>query len=75
LLDDAHVKATKMLEEYNDQLELLARELLEKETLSVAEVRKLIGMPAQEDDPVYGEDVAPQPAEPVADNTNTTISV
>ncbi len=75
LLDDAHVKATKMLEEYHDQLETLARELLEKETLSVAEVRKLIGMPEQIDDPVYGEDVAPQPAEPVADNTNTNISV
>ena len=74
LLDDAHVKATKMLEEHHDQLELLAQELLEKETLSVAEVRKLIGMPAKEDDPVHGEDIAPQVEAPAA-CADSTVTV
>ncbi|MHB9137906.1 MAG: ATP-dependent zinc metalloprotease FtsH [Victivallaceae bacterium] len=49
LLDDAHMKAVKMLEDHRGQVELLAQELLDKETLTVAEVRKLIGMPAVED--------------------------
>ena len=73
LLDDAHVKATRMLGEYHDQLELLAQELLEKETLSVAEVRKLIGMPAKDDDPVHGEDIAPQPETPAACADSITV--
>jgi cell division protease FtsH len=74
LLDDAHVKAAKMLEEHHARLELLARELLEKETLSVTEVRELIGMPEQKDDPVHAEDAAPQSGAPAA-AANSTVTV
>ncbi len=66
LLDDAHNKATAILKEHHDQVELLAQELLEKETLSVAEVRTLIGMPPKDDDPVQAEEAAVQAAEPAA---------
>jgi cell division protease FtsH len=63
LLDDAHDKAVKMLEGYRDQVELLAKELLDKETLSVAEVRALIGMPAVEDPAVEAPVVEPAAAQ------------
>lgn len=72
LLDDAHDKATAMLNEHHDQLELLARELLEKETLSVAEVRQLIGMPPKDDDPVH-EEAPPQTVEPAAPADSITV--
>ena len=73
LLDDAHNKATAMLNEHHDQLELLARELLEKETLSVAEVRQLIGMPPKDDDPVHEEEAPPQAVEPAAPADSITV--
>ena len=73
LLDDAHNKATAMLNEHHDQLELLAQELLEKETLSVAEVRQLIGMPPKDDDPVHEEEAPPQAVEPAAPADSITV--
>ena len=73
LLDDAHNKATAMLKEHHDQLELLAQELLEKETLSVAEVRQLIGMPPKEDETVHDEDAPPQAVEPAAPADSITV--
>ena len=48
VLDTANKKAYKILKKYDDQLESLAQELLEKETLTVAEVRKLLNMPPLE---------------------------
>lgn len=49
VIDAANARAHEILEIHKDQLELLARELLEKETLSVAEVRELLGLPPLED--------------------------
>ena len=48
ILDEARQKAHDILTEHNDQFELLAQALLEKETLDVREVKELIGMPIDE---------------------------
>ena len=45
VLDNAKSRADKILNENKTQLETLAKELLEKETLDVHEIKKLLGMP------------------------------
>ncbi len=48
VLDAANDRAHEILKKHDDQLEGLAQELLEKETLTVAEVRELLNMPPLE---------------------------
>jgi cell division protease FtsH len=52
LLDDAHDAARAILKEHRDQLDLVARELLKRETLDAAAFNALIGLPAPTDRPV-----------------------
>ena len=52
IIDDANNRACEILKTNNDQLETLAQELLEKETLSVNEICKLLGMPCKEPEPL-----------------------
>ena len=59
LVKTAKSRADKILGEHKDQLETLAQELLEKETLSAYEVKKLLGMKVEE--PVI--EVRPEPAD------------
>jgi cell division protease FtsH len=44
IIDAADAQARKLLEDHKDELEKLAQELLEKETLGVEEIRELLGM-------------------------------
>ena len=48
IIDAANDRAHEILKKHDDQLEGLAQELLEKETLTVAEVRELLNMPPLE---------------------------
>jgi cell division protease FtsH len=55
LVDEAYAKATRLLEENRDKLELLARTLLEKETMDGRDVEQLLGLQrrrAEEDESV-----------------------
>ena len=52
IIDDANNRACEILKTHNDQLETLAQKLLEKETLSVNEICKLLGMPCKESEPL-----------------------
>lgn len=45
ILNEAYAEAERILEEHRDQLEMLARTLVEKETLSDQEIRELFGFP------------------------------
>ena len=49
ILDEAKQQAHAILTENNDQFELFAQELLEKETMDVKEIKTLLGMPIEED--------------------------
>ncbi|MFA7185833.1 MAG: ATP-dependent zinc metalloprotease FtsH, partial [Victivallales bacterium] len=49
IIDAANARAHDILEKHKDQLEFLAQKLLEKETVSVAEVRELLGFPPLEE--------------------------
>ena len=44
-IDAANKKAREILKKHDDQLEAIAQALLEKETLTVAEVREILNMP------------------------------
>jgi cell division protease FtsH len=61
IIDDANNRACEILKTHNDQLEALAQELLEKETLSVNEICELLGMPCKESEPL--EPLIPQKEE------------
>ena len=60
LLDDAHDDARTILNEHRDQLELVAHELLKRETLNATEFNQLIGQHRDSDKS------EPAPALPVA---------
>jgi cell division protease FtsH len=45
LVEEAYSKSKEILTKHRDQLELLAKELMEKETLEAIQVRLLLGMP------------------------------
>ncbi len=62
LLDDAHQSARSILREHRDQLDLVANELLKRETLDGAAFNALIGRPAPAERPVR----APDPVDSVA---------
>ena len=60
MIDEAHQRALQILNDHRDELEKLSQTLLEKETLSAAEVDVLLGrVPAPE---APGEEVAEVPA-------------
>jgi cell division protease FtsH len=61
LLDDAHQSARTILKEHRDQLDLVAGELLKRETLDATAFNALIGLPAPVDRPVR----APAPPDSV----------
>lgn len=59
LINDAHTRALEILNRLHDKLEKLAIELLDKETLPVADVRKLLDMPeekSENDDAIVSAD-------------------
>ena len=64
LVEEAAESARNCLNEHRDQLEKIAEALLEKETLSIAEINELLGLTAVEtaDD---GMDIAPETDEAV----------
>ncbi len=67
LVDTAYKKSKDILTRHRDQLELLARELMEKETLEAVQVRELLGLPTT---PETGSDPAPSaPTPPPAPTT------
>ena len=45
IIDEQYARATKILSDNKDKLELLAKELLVKETIDVADIRKLLNLP------------------------------
>ena len=49
VIDSANNRAIEILKKHDDQLEAIAQALLEKETLTVAEVRELLNMPPLEE--------------------------
>ncbi len=51
VIDEANAKARKILKTHKDQLEALAQELLEKESLAIAEIRSLLNMPDKKSAP------------------------
>jgi cell division protease FtsH len=60
LLDDAHDDARAILTEHRDQLDLVARELLKRETLNATEFNELIGQTRfDQSEPVPALPVAP----------------
>jgi cell division protease FtsH len=66
LLDDAHESARAILKEHREQLDLVAGELLKRETLDAAAFNALIGLPAPVDRPIRApeliDSVAPIPS-------------
>ena len=48
ILDDAKARACNILSEHRDQLDLITNALVESETLDDADIRKLLGFPAEE---------------------------
>ena len=46
IVSDAYGRSKSILIVHQDQLELLARELMEKETLEAVQVRELLNLPA-----------------------------
>ena len=77
LINDAHTRALEILNRLHDKLEKLAIELLDKETLPVADVRKLLDMPeekSENDDAIVSAD-APVAESPAPDTPpETTVS-
>ena len=67
LIDRAYQAAKKCLTGHRDQLEKLAETLLERETVSIAEIRELLGIP----EPETPETPTDTP-EPVADTAEIT---
>lgn len=47
VMDQSYQRATKILEEHRDLLDMVAKTLIEKETIEGAEFRTLLGEPAQ----------------------------
>ncbi|MCR4940981.1 MAG: ATP-dependent zinc metalloprotease FtsH [Treponemataceae bacterium] len=47
ILDDAKARACNILSEHRDQLDLITNALVENETLDDADIRKLLGFPAE----------------------------
>jgi cell division protease FtsH len=62
LLDGAYAGAKQILSEHRDQLELVARELLQRETLDAAAFNALLGRPPVESDGAADRNGAHQPA-------------
>jgi cell division protease FtsH len=58
ILEAAYSAATKILTDHRDQMDLLAKTLIEKETLDAEEVRKLLGLA----DPKPIEQTPPPPS-------------
>ena len=48
-LDEGHQRAVDILTTHKDQLEKLAKELIQKETLQDSDIRELLGFPAREE--------------------------
>ena len=67
IINAADDKAHEILKKHDDQLEGLAQELLEKETLTVAEVRELLNMPPLEEP---GQIAKPAKAKKKKDDSN-----
>ena len=66
LVEEAYAKATRLLEENRDKLELLAKTLLEKETMDGRDVEQLLGLQRK-----HEEDDAATGAKPAAEKTTT----
>jgi len=49
IVDEAYAKARRLLEEHRKKLETLAKELLMKEVMDVAEVKELLGFPKEKE--------------------------
>ena len=62
LLDDAHQSAQRILREHRDQLDLVANELLKRETLDGAAFNALLGLPAPVDRPIRAPEPIDSPA-------------
>jgi cell division protease FtsH len=62
LLDDAHQSARRILREHRHQLDLVANELLKRETLDGAAFNALLGLPAPVDRPVRAPEPIDSPA-------------
>jgi len=73
LVDKAKTRSDKILNEHKDQLEMLAQELLIKETLTAKQVKILLGFKVEEPAP---EDMATlQPVQSSEENKDDTIDI
>ena len=64
LIDDAYAQATKILEEKSDKVELIAKALLEFETLDGDQVTDLINFGVMKNPPVIAQKPPPLPPPP-----------
>ena len=64
LISSAYARATKLLSDNHDKLELLATTLLEKETMDGRDVEKLLGLERPSDEPPAETKEAPAPTPP-----------
>ncbi|MBU1862972.1 MAG: ATP-dependent zinc metalloprotease FtsH [Candidatus Omnitrophica bacterium] len=53
IIDECKKNATELLAEHRDKLDTLAKALLEREVLDGDEVRKIVGVPLEEDSDIY----------------------
>jgi cell division protease FtsH len=73
IVDSSYAQSKAILTEHRDQLELLARELMEKETLEAIEVRKLLNLPLPPSEAVPSSAADPtSPLVPPAEATPLT---
>ena len=71
LVSSAKAKATEILTREKARMDLLAETLLQKETLSAAEVRTLLDLPAPAPKEESGEEKAVPPETPQTPETAT----
>jgi ATP-dependent metalloprotease len=60
LLSEANARATAMLKKHEKELHALAKTLLERETLTGAELRRLVKLPARSGDASFAEPEGPR---------------
>jgi len=62
IIDECYTRAKQILEAHRDKLEVVARALLEKESLDAEELERLLAGQPLEPEPAAAQTAAPQPA-------------
>jgi len=75
LLEKQYARAQELLKKYNNELHILAQELLEKEVLLKSQVEKLIGPRPYGDSDSRIDDIESAIAESISDNSNPSTII